>query len=360
MQSKNMVSSGISRRSLLAGLPALALVRSVLAQTGPALRIQKINTFEIRVKDPAKTIAFYQDLFGMPVQARFGDRAALRVGAGPAFMAVRPLKGSEKPAITYIGYSVENFDITAVQTALEGRGFARIEAPDPSLDGIENAMKMWVRMRGDTPELYFSDARGLIVQLSDTSYCFGSGDLGNKCGAPEAAPKGMFELTDISHFTAFVSDGVAANKFYQDIFGLKVQAHQGPAAEVTGIGDGKQFVMYAGGGAGGPGGPGAAAGAAPAAPAKTPASLNHGCFNMNGFSVDGVLAKLTAYGLKARPDGTQAGPMMHYISLRMPARGGAEGGTPELYFTDPDGILMQLQDVSYCGGGGYLGEVCEA
>ena len=28
----------------------------------------------------------------------------------------------------------------------------------------------------------------------------------------------------------------------------------------------------------------------------------------------------------------------------------------ELYFTDPDGILMQLQDISYCGGGGYFGD----
>jgi len=29
-----------------------------------------------------------------------------------------------------------------------------------------------------------------------------------------------------------------------------------------------------------------------------------------------------------------------------------------LYFTDPDGLLIQLQDVSYCGGGGFLGNVC--
>jgi hypothetical protein len=42
----------------------------------------------------------------------------------------------------------------------------------------------------------------------------------------------------------------------------------------------------------------------------------------------------------------------------MPNRGGAEGGTPELYFTDPDGLAMQIQDVKYCGGGGLLGELC--
>jgi len=46
------------------------------------------------------------------------------------------------------------------------------------------------------------------------------------------------------------------------------------------------------------------------------------------------------------------------VNTRMEDRGGAKGGTPELYFTDPDGIVMQLQDVSYCGGAGSLGEVC--
>src|SRR5262249_35093829 len=46
------------------------------------------------------------------------------------------------------------------------------------------------------------------------------------------------------------------------------------------------------------------------------------------------------------------------VSMRMENRGGAPGGTPELYFTDPDGLLMQLQDTSYCGGGGFLGDTC--
>ena len=29
-----------------------------------------------------------------------------------------------------------------------------------------------------------------------------------------------------------------------------------------------------------------------------------------------------------------------------------------VYFTDPDGLLIQLQDVKYCGGSGFLGDVC--
>ena len=32
-------------------------------------------------------------------------------------------------------------------------------------------------------------------------------------------------------------------------------------------------------------------------------------------------------------------------------------GTKELYFTDPDGTVVQLQDVRYAGGCGSLGEI---
>ena len=68
-----------------------------------------------------------------------------------------------------------------------------------------------------------------------------------------------------------------------------------------------------------------------------------------------------AGGLRAEGAGTAraATPLVTYISLRMPDRGGAEGGTPELYFTDPDGLAIPVQDVKYCGGGGFLGEVCQ-
>jgi catechol 2,3-dioxygenase-like lactoylglutathione lyase family enzyme len=202
-------------------------------------------------------------------------------------------------------------------------------------------MKTWVRTRGDARELYFADARGLIVQLSDPAYCGGSGADGSACAAVEPVPEGLFRLHDLNHFTVFVNDGAEANRFYQDTFGLSVQAYQGPQAPVTGIGDGFQFVMYAG----------------QRQEGRTPANIHHGCFNMHDFDVDRVLAELTRYGLTARGDRT-VGPLMHYVSLRMPERGGAEGGTPELYFTDPDGILLQLQDVTYCGGGGYLGDRC--
>jgi hypothetical protein len=78
---------------------------------------------------------------------------------------------------------------------------------------------------------------------------------------------------------------------------------------------------------------------------------------MENFDPAAVTKLLVGYGLKQQ-DGQARSPLVTYISLRMPNRGGAEGGTPELYFTDPDGLAIQIQDVKYCGGGGLLGEAC--
>lgn len=332
-------SVGVSRRSFLAAMAALAAAPRAYGQSA-GIRLSKLHCFEIGVSDVARSVAFYQDLFGMPVQARTPERTCLRVGDGPQFMAIRRLRGDETPAIGYLGYSVEDFDPERVVGALARNGFERIEAPTPPVSGLEHAMKVWVRTRGQTPEVYFADARGLIVQLTDPSDCGGPVAANGECGLVEPAPPGLMRLQDLNHFTVFVNDGAEANRFYQETFGLSVQAYQGPEAPVTGIGDGHQFVMYAGP----PGGPRAA-------------SIHHGCFTMYDFDVDRILRELTDYGLVARGDGP-TGPLMHYVSLRMPERGGAEGGTPEVYFTDPDGILLQLQDIAYCGGGGYLGEEC--
>ena len=330
----------LSRRAFLAAAPACALASGVLAQQRPSIQLRKLNCFEIRVSDLEASVAFYQNLFGMPVQARDDERVCLAIGDGPQFMAIRQIRAGETPAIVHLGYSVEDFAVDRVLSALQAQGFERIQAPDPAVPGIEHAMKTWVRSRGGASELYFSDARGLIVQLSDPAYC---GVARDRCSGPADTPPGLMRLNDINHFTVFCNDGAEANRFYQDTFGLSVQTYQGPQAPVTGIGDGYQFVMYAG----------------PARDEQTPANIHHGCFNMAGFDVDEILEILTDFGLSARGD-APAGPLVHYVSLRMPERGGAEGGTPELYFTDPDGILLQLQDTSYCGGGGYLGNECNA
>jgi hypothetical protein len=63
--------------------------------------------------------------------------------------------------------------------------------------------------------------------------------------------------------------------------------------------------------------------------------------SMTGFDPAAVTKVLTGFGLKPLPNASRE-PLVTYISLRMPNRGGADGGTPELYLTDPDGLAIQL------------------
>jgi hypothetical protein len=58
--------------------------------------------------------------------------------------------------------------------------------------------------------------------------------------------------------------------------------------------------------------------------------------------------------------GLAGGPLRARVRMRGENAGGATEGTPEIYFADPDGIVIQLQAPAYCGGAGLLGEVCSS
>lgn len=296
----------------------------------------------LTVSDPRRSLEFYQGLLALPVQARQGATTVLRIGPGPQFVALSKSGANTKPGIGHFCMTVENFNLDQILKTLAEHGVTRTAA------AATGPLKAWVRRRGPdaggakegTPELYFTDADGIVVQLQDASYCGGAGVLGNVCLAkPEPAPrKGLIAARDFSHFTLMVSDAQRSREFYQGLFGLRIQAYQG-AAPVLGVGARGHFLALAGGAA---------------AP-----NIGHACLTMEGFDPDKVLRTLSDFGVKARGDSRgPVGPLRSYVTMRMEDRGGARGGTPELYFTDPDGILMQLQDVSYCGGAGYLGEEC--
>ena len=51
-------------------------------------------------------------------------------------------------------------------------------------------------------------------------------------------------------------------------------------------------------------------------------------------------------------------PDIEAVAEKIEATGGKVRSKIWQLFTDPDGIVLQLQDVSYCGGSGYLGDVC--
>ena len=125
-----------------------------------------------------------------------------------------------------------------------------------------------------------------------------------------AAPIGKVE--QLNHVTLFVRDVQKSAQFYQEVLGLQLLNKQGPGINLRA---GAGFVgLYP----------------APAAP-----SIDHLCLGMSGFDANAVLKQLTERGVQA--------------NVRM------RGETPELYCNDPDNLRVQLQDVSYKGGAGVLG-----
>ena len=68
--------------------------------------------------------------------------------------------------------------------------------------------------------------------------------------------------------------------------------------------------------------------------------INHICFGLRGFDPAATVAALEARGL--------------------PAEARARDGVTQVYTADPDNLRVQLQDVSFCGGVGPLGNECRA
>ena len=321
---------GIERRRLLLGLPATLIASRVLAQrSGPPVVVRRFNNVTIAVSDLSRSTAFYQKLFGTPV--RQSDATIFRVGDESQFFALTQAQTGAKPEILSYGLAVDDFAPARLAQILAGH------------DGAEPH----VTMRGDTPELFLNDPNGVRMQLQDSRYVHGSGPRGDVLlPGPGREGHSAFDLQTINHVTLNTTEGTKSLAFYQDLFGLRVQARQGTTVTM-GIGSTRQSVVFNtaanGGGTGG---------------------INHVCFTIGNFDPGRAMGLLTDNGLEPIEFGNPAliKPLTCRVRLRQRAAGGGGPtsplGTAELYLTDPDNIAIQLQDVSYCGGSGWLGQIC--
>ena len=134
--------------------------------------------------------------------------------------------------------------------------------------------------------------------------------------APIARPadQTIGPVKQLNHVSIFVPDVKKSVEWYQSVFGMPVLTPQDPGVNLNA---GAGFL-----------------GIYPAQNAQK-GSINHLCLAIDNFDADKVLKTLTDRGITAR------------IRQR--------GDTKELYLTDPDGISVQLQDTSYIGGTGPLG-----
>ena len=130
------------------------------------------------------------------------------------------------------------------------------------------------------------------------------------------SPKPVGAVKTMNHVTVFVPNVQKTVDFYQGLFGMPILTKQDAGINLsTGSGF---YGIY------------------PAPASATSGSINHVCFGMENFDADAVLKQLSGRGVKG--------------TIRM------RGETKELYFTDPDGLRVQLQDVRYIGGTGVLGD----
>ena len=380
--------SDICRRSFLAWLSALTVAPAVAPLAGRGGRLPSprevpagfgagvqamakaapfhstgLSSMMLTVSDVKRSLDFYQGLFGMPIQARQGTSVFLRIGNGPKFLGLKQAAAGERPSISGLGFAVERFDVTWALNTLAAHGVTPADAAATKPGPMQLLVVTRRADQGGSPDgtrdLFVADPSGVVFQMHDVSYCGGAGALGNTCRNVEASPKkGPMAMKDMSHFT-IIANSPQTVPFYQDLFGFTPQAYQA-MTPAWGVGDGVHFLMFTGNA----GGPTRAGGAAPSGArgvgrgGAPRAGIDHACVGMDNFDPAKVTQLLVDYGLK-KQEGQGRDPLVTYISLRMPNRGGAEGGTPELYFTDPDGLAIQLQDVRYCGGGGSLGEVCQ-
>lgn len=318
---------GMERRRLLLGLPATFIASGVLAQpSGPLVAVQHFNNVMIAVSDLPRSIAFYQKLFGTPI--RQSDAAVFRVGDGAQFFALTQANAGAQ--ILSYGLGVDDFVADRVAQALAAHAGA-----EPR-----------ITRRGDTPEFFLNDPNGVRIQLQDSRYMHGSGPRGEVLSPASGTGRPAFDLRTINHVTLNTTEGAKSLAFYRDFFGLTIQSRQGTTVTME-IGSTRQSVVFNtaanGGGTGG---------------------INHVCFTIKDFDPAHAMGILINNGLEPIEFGNASliKPLTCRVRFRQRAANGGGPtsplGTPELYFTDPDNIAIQLQDVSYCGGSGWLGQIC--
>ena len=154
-------------------------------------RVNGLSQITLTVSDVARSLEFYQGLFGMPVQARQGSTVLLRIGNGPRFLALRQAAAGERPSISALGFGVQDFSVDRAMQTLAAHGFTAA----PSTAEKPGPKQTLVRTRrqneggspdGSTRDLFAADPSGVVFQLHDVSYCGGSGALGNVCPMPQS------------------------------------------------------------------------------------------------------------------------------------------------------------------------------
>ena len=313
----------LPRRDFLAAIAAPALAPSAalggiqarLQGSVLPIRVLSLNHVSFGCADLKATVAWFGQVFGLPVHA-FQDygsgQTVVRVGDGPAYMALSQRNknsiGQAPNRRPHFCWGAENFNVDRIL-----RGLSEMGAP---AQAVLREGKTINGVNFDTPD-------GFPLQFNPVNACGGGGFLGDVCDAnavaarPPGAPPAI-PVKTLNHVRMIVPNLQRSLEWYLKLTDMRPLALPGPA-KILRVGRGPQFVSMSEGD-----GP--------------EAFKPHVGFGVQGFDVDQIMARLAEHGVTARKD------------LR--------DGTAGILLDSPDGIEIQLQDVSYCGGRGSLGNAC--
>ena len=312
---------------LVRAVPAVPPPGVVTAESALPIRVSTLNHVSFGCADLRSTVAWYEKVLAIPrhaFQDYGGGQTVLRVAKDPpAYMALsqRSPESLQAPPARrpHFCWGIEDFNVHRIFEGL---------AEMPAL--ARSVLREGTTING----VNFDGPDGAPLQFNPIIACGGLGFLGEVCdtGAEAVRRAGdppPIPVRTLNHIKYHVSDLSSALAWYQRLTDMPVVAWQepqgGPRTEgyegrpipVLRVGRGPQHLALVEGG-----GP--------------EAFRLHVGLGVEGFDADAVMDRLAEHGVTA------------HLRLR-------EGVTKEVLVDAPDGVLLQLQDVSYCGGGGVLG-----
>ena len=137
-------------------------------------------------------------------------------------------------------------------------------------------------------------------------------------------------VSTLNHVSFGCADLKASVEWYGRVFGLPVHAFQdyGSGQTVVRVGSGPAYMALSQRNTNTIGQP--------------PARRSHFCWGVADFNVDRILRALSEMEAPAQAV-LREGKTIHGVN-----------------FDDPDGVPLQFNPVNACGGGGFLGDVCDA
>lgn len=295
------------------------------SDSAPQLAVTSLNHASFPCSDLQATIDWCGRVFGMPVYAfqdyknsMFGGngQSVLRLGRGSAlaYVALAQMTPEELKAQAskrpHFCFGMRDFSVDKIFAAL-----SKMPAK------AESFLREGKTING----VNFTDPDGFPMQFNPDTACGGSGFLGETCDMDATVKRqadwpAPVELSTFNHVRMVVKDIDSTIAWYGKLTDMKPHVFDfgsGGKRTILRIGSGPEFVILEQG----------------PSPRTFKPLLGVG---VRDFNADEVVDRLKA----------------HKVPVRVEK---PNGETPEIFVEGPNGMEFQVQDVSYCGGFGPLG-----